>query len=725
MLELHSIFDTNDTIGIDLGILLSFEEKGFEYLENILNKINYDPHIELNNELHQILNTYIYMYMTESTKLYTEYFKINPSNKLWEYYHNNFDNYHILYELCKNNKDNYNEIFKDIHKSNKLSLIINNWIDDDLKHTYSGMEYQNKSFMMIFNYTIFNNENINNMLELFKNIYECTTLNKINLYKLFFQILNSNIYYTHMNITYESLHKCSKITFITTILFISLNIFNNEINYDNINNIDKIRNEFTIYNDDNISTILYYLINYSIYVCFIPLYKIQKSFELKLKQAQGMRIFGLLYSSGEDIIKIQNELNVINELIIHPKINNIIIELYENMTMIIDKNSITMLNDEILNSIYYYFDNMIYELNTTIFNKSIYSFFECIINGTYTNNPHIRYQYTTLLLLMDRSIDNLFDKSIINIMKYYNEVDYNNWTPLNTSIKHTVSLIDTLLKYNTISNYTYNIKNELERTFIFKICSAGISSINEIEGTINKINELIKEQRINDLNKNTIYKSIIKSASKYIYPYIIENHIIIKLMDYINCIKYMPNDLLNEIISYYTNGIKITNNIHYKKIKEHYNTINININQIFTDLLIKIFENNQENDHIKEYLYNIYNINYPESMNLSKLIEDIPYLYTIIQEYTEKTQNEIEYPDDFLDPILCIKITNPIMIPEVKSIFDRSSIITHLYTSKTNPFTRKPLSEDEVNKYNELDEIKEQIIEFKEKLIEFERNYKK
>ena len=116
---------------------------------------------------------------------------------------------------------------------------------------------------------------------------------------------------------------------------------------------------------------------------------------------------------------------------------------------------------------------------------------------------------------------------------------------------------------------------------------------------------------------------------------------------------------------------------------------------------------------------------YPDTMNLSKELENIPYLYEIIKIYQTNTSNDIDYPDDFLDPLLYIKINNPIMIPEVKTIFDRSSIITHLYTSKINPFTRKELSEEEVNKYNELDEVKKQINEFKQKISEFERNYKK
>jgi len=728
-MDIRSIFDTTENESIDLTIIQSFEEKGFDYFENILNKLNYDPSIQLNNEIQEILNTYIYMYINEShTQSYIDYFKTNPSNKLWKYYHNNFNNYNVLYELCKNNKDNYNEIFKDINNSNKLPLLINNWIDNDLMQNYTGMEYQNKSFLMIFNYINYNNDSIDNILKLFKNIYECNEINKMNLYKLFFKILNSNIYYTHMNITYETLHKCSKINFMASILFVCLNIFNNNIEYTNINNTNKPRNEFNIYDDDNVNTVLYYLINYCIYVCFIPLYKIQKSFELKLKQARNIRLFGFLYATDQDIIKIQNELNIISELIVHPKINNYIIDLYENMTNIIEKNSSNILNDEIFNSIYYYFDNMIFELNTTLFNKQIYYFFEHIINGNYTNNPHIRFQYANLLMQMERSTDDLSKHSFTNMIKYYNEVDYNNWTSVDISIKHTISLIDTLLNYNTLCNYSYNIKNELERTFIFKICSTGISSINKIEDILNQINELVKKYKMNiaNLNKNMTYKSIIQSASKYVVPYIIENQIIVKLMDYITSIKNMPQEILNEIVSYYTNGIKITNNMHYKKIKELYkNNNNNNIDQSFVELLIKTFSNNQDNDQIKENLYNIYNNKYPELMNLSKELENIPYLYEIIQTYKNNITNNIEYPDDFIDPILCIKIVDPIMIPEVKSIFDRSSIITHLYTSKTNPFTRKSLTEEEVNEYNELEEVKQQINEFKQKMIEFETNYNK
>jgi ubiquitin conjugation factor E4 B len=77
-----------------------------------------------------------------------------------------------------------------------------------------------------------------------------------------------------------------------------------------------------------------------------------------------------------------------------------------------------------------------------------------------------------------------------------------------------------------------------------------------------------------------------------------------------------------------------------------------------------------------------------------------------------------------MDPLLCIKIKNPIMIPEVKTIFDRSSIITHLYTNKTNPYTRKPLTEEELDHYNDLDEVKQQIKQFIEKINDFEKNYK-
>jgi hypothetical protein len=728
-MELNSFFDTTDDTGFDLKIIQSFDEENFEYLENILIKLNYESNKQLNEELHRVLNTYINMFINENKELYINYFKTKPSNILWTYYHNNFDNYIILYELCKQCKQFYNYIFRDIHNSNNLCNMINNWIENDLISNYDGITFEKKSFMMVFNYNIFDNKYINEMIELFKNIYNCKNINKINIYKLFFKILQSNIYYTHINITYETLEKCSKINFITIILFICLNILN-DINYNNINNTDKNRNGFIIYETDNIDTLLYYLINYSIHVCFIPLYKLKKSYESKLKQSQGIRFLGFSNLSNNYIQKIQNELNLINDLIIHPKINNIIIELYEKMVDIIDKKTLHILNEEIFNSIFYYFDNMIFELNTIMFNNSIYLFFENIINGTYTNNPHLRYQYATLLLLIKRTNDDIFDNSIINIMKYYNEVDYINWTSFEVSSKHTKAIIEVLLKYNMLCDYSYNIKHELERTFIFKICSMGLSSLNEIEDVLNKLNDIFIQRNFDILNyqdnQNISKELCINSAYKFIQPNITQFNTIIKLMEYINSIKNMPNEILNEIISFYINGIKITSNVYYKKILECDNkNTKINSYQIFIDLLIKLFENNENNIHIKEYLFNIYNIKYPDLMNLTKEIENIPYLYHIIQDYSINIKIDIDYPDDFIDPILCTKINDPIMIPEVNSFFDRSSIITHLYTSKTNPFTRNILTEDDVNNYNKLDKIIKQINDFKQRLAEFEKNYKK
>ena len=50
-----------------------------------------------------------------------------------------------------------------------------------------------------------------------------------------------------------------------------------------------------------------------------------------------------------------------------------------------------------------------------------------------------------------------------------------------------------------------------------------------------------------------------------------------------------------------------------------------------------------------------------------------------------------EIPDDFLDPIMCTLMTDPVLLPSGDTM-DRTNITRHLLTDETNPFTRQPLT---------------------------------
>lgn len=59
-------------------------------------------------------------------------------------------------------------------------------------------------------------------------------------------------------------------------------------------------------------------------------------------------------------------------------------------------------------------------------------------------------------------------------------------------------------------------------------------------------------------------------------------------------------------------------------------------------------------------------------------------------------------PDEFMDPILNILMTEPVILPDSKVTLDRKTIQRHLKNSQTDPFSRKELTEDELIPNEEL-----------------------
>ena len=57
-------------------------------------------------------------------------------------------------------------------------------------------------------------------------------------------------------------------------------------------------------------------------------------------------------------------------------------------------------------------------------------------------------------------------------------------------------------------------------------------------------------------------------------------------------------------------------------------------------------------------------------------------------------------PDDLIDPIGYILITEPVLLPSSNIILDKSIIMKHLLVSNNDPFTRVKLTIDELNEFN-------------------------
>ena len=71
------------------------------------------------------------------------------------------------------------------------------------------------------------------------------------------------------------------------------------------------------------------------------------------------------------------------------------------------------------------------------------------------------------------------------------------------------------------------------------------------------------------------------------------------------------------------------------------------------------------------------------------------------------------------------EITNPVLLPGTDTIMDKSVISRHLLTDLHNPFNRENLTMDELEKYNNQDNVKLKIEEFNKKKQAWEKTQNK
>ena len=64
----------------------------------------------------------------------------------------------------------------------------------------------------------------------------------------------------------------------------------------------------------------------------------------------------------------------------------------------------------------------------------------------------------------------------------------------------------------------------------------------------------------------------------------------------------------------------------------------------------------------------------------------------------------IDAPDEFLDPLMCTFMKDPVLLPTSGNVIDRSTITQHLLNDPHDPFNRKELSIDMIEPATELKE---------------------
>ena len=86
-------------------------------------------------------------------------------------------------------------------------------------------------------------------------------------------------------------------------------------------------------------------------------------------------------------------------------------------------------------------------------------------------------------------------------------------------------------------------------------------------------------------------------------------------------------------------------------------------------------------------------------LKFKHLSVDIKTAHTKLQASEEQLTDA---PDEFLDPLLCTLMRDPVLLPTSGTVIDLETITQHLLNDSTDPFSRKALSIDMIQPQDEL-----------------------
>jgi hypothetical protein len=98
---------------------------------------------------------------------------------------------------------------------------------------------------------------------------------------------------------------------------------------------------------------------------------------------------------------------------------------------------------------------------------------------------------------------------------------------------------------------------------------------------------------------------------------------------------------------------------------------------------------------------------------------------THCQQLNKLNSININYSEEFLDPIMKTEIKEPLFLPNSEILMDKTILEQMLLHSNTNPFTREPLYMSDIKSFNNKKEIKEKIEQFLKTKQQFRENYLK
>lgn len=752
--NVQSIFNITNDENYDLEIFSHLEDDGPQYLTNCLKNIQ-NANCK-DQTIIDIFNNFHRMYLN-----------------MGDLFHDNYENY--IFNAIKNNGFLLNSYTIEHNDDNEMKEHLFNMINEsrDILNTKKIINFyriltESKFIDILDDDELWNKSDVENdhFLGILINRIGCTQnsidsifsviinlLKKNNLKNRFIKfctgILNSNIGREN-SILFAGITKNTN-KFLNILLLIILKVYffgHSEKRSKTINPDYIISKHCNIKwasqsNDDskddskyNFTTESFYLLLHAIRTCFVPLLSIYK----RLKRES------MFFSNVSTQSTVKQKIKEIKSIIYDKYTLRCIDEFYEILSYVIVENKISNLNinDDIFNDMSMYLLNR-FDNNYEIKNDNLIKLLTRII-GTdeYISNPYIRTSYISIVGLYienkffdidNEEFKNNIIEGLINIFIFLEKHSDNISSRLKIAKLFTYlgKNFDSFNIDNLVQNKTYKMKKFL--LYVLNACSTTldislkfIESINNMRNNIFISNIISKKisalksgvSAINQYvdiilflskcsNKNEILNMLLSDELKHCFVSTINR--LITEFKFDGKYFYMPNVL--------TPGAFVTNN------------------KVSTEkLIIKLMKTcvNFENKDLLDAL--IKNIDYFDLDNYTliasndkmstKLGDSYPkFLNNLLQTIynssfeEDNKDNDVEIPDEFIDPMICTLIKDPIMLPKTKPIFERSSIVRWILQNEIHPMTKEKLTIELLDEFNNQNDIKEKITNFNNKLNEW------
>lgn len=512
-------------------------------------------------------------------------------------------------------------------------------------------------------------------------------------------ILMLNKSYTYSNLNMINIEKASSVEYVHMIFRFLLKILQkyscNELKY--VKSFPRYNYEVSDF--DNITTKLLIYTCRCYHICYNSQITIYFDFMMKLKNLEKK------ISQSEPSEDTMNTLyNMITkkenvyDIITNSEYQN---DVKKFIDIYIEKN--IYMNDDFVDSLISASVKKITYYNDYTIEYNLKKYYMNLLSG-HTKNPHIKYNVMCYIL-------NIFEVKgysgdhidIFNTFtKYVCEVNYFDDRSLKQYNKHFINLMSNISKLVLLINKN-NLKKNIDIEYVFK----GIHKISSIIiFFLEKLNDYII---LNQYSFNTTIDQSIKYFMDNIYLAILSQHNIMKYV--VENTEKIQSELALIICTFITQTFTIIakGDIVFSLYNRKIEIQNI-LKELF-GLMIMLKCNVSFTKNINNHVNLIKDmLNVCLDENLKNEINE--YIYADLSNQNIKLTN---VPEEFLDPILCVVIDDPIMIPKVDLIFDRSSIMSQLYYENINPYTREKLTIEDVDSYNKESHIIEKIKKYTEK----------